>query len=89
MSLDIATHFGIFAGVSPRLQIDPRICHGKPVVRGTRVMVSTILGALAAGDSMETVMADYPPIAEEDIAAALEFGSELSDYQTSSYEAVG
>ena len=89
MLLDVAVGFGIVAGVSPRLQIDPKICHGKPVVRGTRVMVSTILGALAAGDSMEAVIEDYPPVTGEDIAAALEFGSELSDYQTSSYEAVG
>lgn len=71
-----------------RLQIDPRICHGKPVVRGTRVLVSTILGALGAGDTMEEVLEDYPGISREDIGAALEFASELSDYQVSAYDAV-
>lgn len=72
----------------PRVQIDPNICHGKPVIRGTRVLVSTILGALSGGDSVETVLEDYPNITRQDVAAALEFGSQLSDYQESAYEAV-
>lgn len=81
-------NYGILEGVSPRLQIDPRICHGKPVFRGTRVMVSTILGALSAGDSVAIILEDYPSIGADDIAAALEFASQLSDYQISAYEAV-
>ncbi len=71
-----------------RLQIDPNICHGQPVVRGTRVLVSTILGALGAGDSIETLLEDYPNITRADIEAALEFASQLSDYQSSAYESV-
>jgi uncharacterized protein (DUF433 family) len=63
-------------------------CHGKPVVRGTRVLVSMILGALSAGDSIESVLEDYPNITAEDVAAALEFASQLSEYQASAYEAV-
>jgi uncharacterized protein (DUF433 family) len=74
--------------MNPRLQIDPNICHGKPVIRGTRVLVSTILGALSGGDSVEIVLEDYPNITRQDVEAALEFGSQLSDYQTSAYEAV-
>jgi uncharacterized protein (DUF433 family) len=74
--------------MNPRVQIDPNICHGKPVIRGTRVLVSTILGALSGGDSVETVLEDYPNITRQDVAAALEFGSRLSDYQESAYEAV-
>jgi uncharacterized protein (DUF433 family) len=74
--------------MNERIQIEPRICHGKPVIRGTRVLVSTILGALSGGDSMEVVLEDYPGISKEDVAAALEFGGRLSDYQTSDYEAV-
>jgi len=65
--------------VNPRLQINPTVCHGKPVIRGTRVLVSTILGALSGGDSIETVLEDYPSITAEDISAALEFASRLSD----------
>lgn len=74
--------------MNERIQIDPRICHGKPVIRGTRVLVSTILGALSGGDSAEMILEDYPIISAEDVAAALEFGGRLSDYQTSDYEAV-
>ena len=74
--------------MNQRLQIDPTICHGKPVIRGTRVLVSTILGALSGGDTIEAVIADYPNITKEDVEAALEFASQLSDYQASAYEAV-
>jgi uncharacterized protein (DUF433 family) len=74
--------------MNERLVIDPTICHGKPVIRGTRVLVSTILGALSGGDSVKTILEDYPTITKEDIAAALEFASQLSSYQASAYEAV-
>jgi YD repeat-containing protein len=74
--------------MSERLQITPDICHGKPVIRGTRVLVSTILGALAGGDPIESVLEDYPNITREDVRAALEFASRLSDYEESAYDAV-
>jgi len=72
-----------------RISIDPRICHGKPVIKGTRVLVSTLLGALAGGDSIEEVLADYPSVAREDLDAALEFASELSNFQEAAYGAIG
>ena len=62
------------------------ICHGKPIIKGTRVMVSTILGALAAGDTMEMILEDYPNIDREDIAAALAFASELSQFEDIPYQ---
>ena len=43
--------------LNDRIEINPEVCHGKPVVRGTRVLVSQILGALSGGDSIE----DAPP----------------------------
>ena len=67
--------------------MDPCVCHGKPVIKGTRVLVSTLLGALAGGDSMEQIQEDYR-VTKEDLAAALEFAKEASEYQVSSYEAV-
>ena len=70
-----------------RISINPEVCHGKPVIEGTRVLVSTLLGALAS-DSMEVVLEDYPNITRDDIAAALSFASELSDFQETSYETV-
>lgn len=54
-----------------RIQIDPAICHGKPVIRGTRVLVSTLLGALSGGDSIEAVLEDYPSVTREDVSATL------------------
>lgn len=71
-----------------RISISPTVCHGKPVITGTRVLVSTLLGALAGGDSFEMLIEDYPGIVREDIVAALEFASTLSDFQESVYEAV-
>jgi len=73
--------------MNPRISIDPQICHGKPVIRGTRVLVSTVLGSLAGGDSMEHIQEDYK-VTKEDISAALEFAKDASEYQVSSYEAV-
>ena len=42
--------------VNLQIQIDPLVCQGKPVIRETRVLVSTILGALSGGDSFEMML---------------------------------
>lgn len=62
-----------------RIAVDPDICNGKPTVRGTRITVQTILGFLAAGDSVEEVLEAYPSLSAEDIRAALMFASSLMD----------
>ena len=72
--------------MNTKIQIDPLVCHGKPVIRGTRVMVSTILGALAGGDNINTILEDYPNISTEDIFEALRFASELSQFEDLPYE---
>jgi len=54
-----------------RISIDPKVCHGKPCIKGTRVPVFVILDALAAGMSYEEISNDYPPIVSDDIKAAL------------------
>jgi uncharacterized protein (DUF433 family) len=69
-----------------RIELNPLVCHGKPVIKGTRVMVSTILGALAAGDSAEMILEDYPNIDRDDIAAALAFASDLSQFEDIPYQ---
>ncbi len=66
-----------------KIAIDPTICHGKPVIRGTRVLVANILGALSGGDSIEMVLEDYPSITRDDVLAALAFGGELMQFQES------
>lgn len=64
------------AEVSDRIEVDPKRCHGKPVIAGTRVMVRTVLGALAAGDSPERIAESYR-VSLEDIRAAVAFANEL------------
>lgn len=62
-----------------RIEINPDICHGKPVIRGTRIMVRNILGALAGGDSVDMILQNYPELTFEDIEAALAYAIELVD----------
>ena len=69
-----------------RITIDPNICHGKPVITGTRVLVSNILASLASGESYESIIADYPNIEKEDVLDALAFSSELSRFESHSYD---
>jgi uncharacterized protein (DUF433 family) len=45
--------------IYPGVSVDPAIVHGKPVFTGTRILIAPVLGALAAGDSMETVCDAY------------------------------
>ncbi len=73
--------------MSRGITIDPAVCHGKPVIKGTRVLIPTILGALAGGDSRVEVAEDYQ-LTDDQILDALQFASELADFQVSAYEAV-
>lgn len=68
--------------MNDRIIIDANICHGKPVIRGTRVLVSNIMADLADGLSSSEVIANYPNITAEDIQAALEFCSTLANFET-------
>jgi uncharacterized protein (DUF433 family) len=63
-----------------RIEIDPQRCHGKPVVRGTRTPASVVLGALAAGDSVDAIARDYD-ITPEDVRACVAFAREELDRQ--------
>lgn len=60
-----------------RITIDPDVCGGKPVIRGKRITVQTILGFLSSGDSKETILEQYPSLEMEDIDACLKFASTL------------
>ncbi len=67
--------------MNDRIVIDPTICHGKPIIRGTRTPVTVILGALAGGDSFEQIEQDYG-ISADDIRACVAFASEEVSRQT-------
>jgi uncharacterized protein (DUF433 family) len=53
-----------------RIEINPDIMGGKPVIRGTRVPVETVLRKLGAGMTVEEVLADHPRLKRDDILAA-------------------
>lgn len=61
-----------------RIAVDPHVCHGRPCIRGTRIMVSVVLDNLAAGVSSEEILESYPALQQADIQAALEYAAELA-----------
>ncbi|MGI8741334.1 MAG: DUF433 domain-containing protein [Bryobacteraceae bacterium] len=61
-----------------RISVDPNICFGKPCIRGTRIWVSLMLDFLAAGETIEQILDDYPQPQREDVLAAIAYGAEMS-----------
>ncbi len=55
----------------------PQVCHGRPCITGTRVMVSVVLDNLAAGLTAEEIVATYPSLTKESIQAAVSYAAEL------------
>lgn len=70
----------------PRIVVDPQICHGNPVIRGTRVLVRNILGSLESGEPPQSILKDYPSLHEEDIHAILQYASDLRSIGKDPYE---
>ncbi len=64
--------------LSDFISSDPRICHGKACIRGTRIMVSVILDNLAADVSPQDILKSYPSLKPEDIKAAITYAAELA-----------
>ncbi len=60
-----------------RIVLDPKICGGEPVFKGTRVALRTVLASLAAGDSADEILADFPSLKPEDVRAAIAFAAAL------------
>jgi uncharacterized protein (DUF433 family) len=61
-----------------RITIDPRIHHGKPCIKGTRVPVSVIIGTIAEGYPPERIIQSWPQLTIEDVIAALRFAAALA-----------
>jgi len=59
--------------IAQRITIHPNICHGKPVIRGLRYPVESILEYLAAGDSVEDILSEFTDLEREDILACLAY----------------
>ena len=62
--------------ISKRVEINPDIMLGKPVIKGTRIPVELILRKLAQNISADEILDDYPRLTREDIQAALEYAAE-------------
>ena len=67
--------------IAPRITVDTQIRFGKPVIEGTRVPVSVVVGAVAAGDPWEVIAREYG-ITEEDIRAALAYAANRLEKET-------
>jgi uncharacterized protein (DUF433 family) len=58
-----------------RIEINPEIMAGKPVIRGTRIPVETVLRKLGAGMTVDAILADHPRLTRDDILATQSFDS--------------
>lgn len=58
-----------------RIQFNPAVMGGKPCIRGLRVTVGTIVGLVASGHSIDTILAAYPYLEQADIYAALAYAA--------------
>ena len=63
-----------------RITFDPELCGGRPCIRGMRIRVKDVLDLLAAGESEETILADFPYLEREDIRACLSFAASEVDH---------
>jgi uncharacterized protein (DUF433 family) len=72
-----------------RISIDPNVCHGKPCIKGTRIMVWILVDCLANGDSVEEVLAAYPSLTREDVQAALAYAAEMTRERVLPVEVTG
>jgi len=63
-----------------RIEINPRVCNGRPVIKGTRIPVSVILEQIAACESWDTLLEGYPELKKEDVQAALLYAKASLDH---------
>ncbi len=59
----------------------PDVLRGKPRIKGTRIPVSLVLGYLAAGNTVEKIIEEFPDLTKEQIAACLDYARELSEFE--------
>jgi len=63
--------------MSAEIEIRPDVCHGKPCIKGTRIMVTNVLSLLAGGYSFERIRENYPELTDKDIRAAVEYAERV------------
>ncbi|MCX6864681.1 MAG: DUF433 domain-containing protein [Verrucomicrobia bacterium] len=65
-----------------RIELNPEVCSGHPLVRGTRITVDTVLGYLSAGDSVDEVLQAHPRLERADVLACIDYARLLSSAHT-------
>ncbi len=60
-----------------RISVNPNICHGKPCIKGHRIMVYQILDYIADGSSFKEIMDEFPGVTKADISACVEYASNI------------
>lgn len=60
------------------ITVDPEVCHGRACITGTRILVTTVLDNLAAGLSVDEIIASYPSLSQESINAAMAYAAEIA-----------
>ena len=63
-----------------RIELNPRVCNGKPVIKGTRIPVTVILEQIADGETWDALITGYPELKKEDIQAALLYARASIDH---------
>jgi uncharacterized protein (DUF433 family) len=63
------------------IESTPTVLRGKPRIKGTRIPVSLILGYLAAGHNPDQIIAEFPDLQHEHIAACLDYARELANFE--------
>lgn len=63
-----------------RISVNPQVAHGRPVVHGTRVWVTTVLDWLADGHTPDEILAEYPQLQPLDIRACIAYAAELTRF---------
>lgn len=64
-----------------RITINPNVCHGQACIRTTRIPVHQLLRMLANGDSVETLLEEYPSLEREDLIACFDYAASLAEEQ--------
>jgi uncharacterized protein (DUF433 family) len=64
------------------IESTPELLRGKPRIKGTRIPVSLVLGYLAAGKSVDEIIAELPDLSREKIQACLEYAKELAEFES-------
>ena len=70
------------ANLLKRIVVNPKIFGGKPIIRGMRIKVETILSLLEKGASLEEILIDYPDLETEDIKACIAYARQLVQNET-------